>query len=243
MDRPRQASDRWATPRPLSRRTLVLSIGLHIALLVPPAILLSSQPPRREIGPIGIQLAEPMPEPSLPLPQDLPPVEIEATAMFENLPDSPMPEAPALEAPARTLQPLLVSAPRQNCELHDNPRLVKAAPPATKPMLVEEAPPLPRAASQVVADAPPAAKVLVPVAGLNPSPTYPPSARHQHIEGVVLIRLDVDAAGDVIHCEVSRSSGSRLLDEAALTAARRWHFVGGPGQIEIPFRFELLAAR
>ena len=53
MDRPRQASDRWATPRPLSRRTLVLSIGLHIALLVPPAILLSSQPPRREIGPIA----------------------------------------------------------------------------------------------------------------------------------------------------------------------------------------------
>ncbi|MCA8977839.1 MAG: TonB family protein, partial [Planctomycetes bacterium] len=84
------------------------------------------------------------------------------------------------------------------------------------------------------------ARVLTPVSGHNPTPVYPRAARRHHIEGIVMIRVDVDDDGVAIRCAVLTTSGCTLLDDAALRAARQWRFDGGPGVIDLPFRFELV---
>ncbi|MGE3623796.1 MAG: energy transducer TonB [Bdellovibrionales bacterium] len=59
----------------------------------------------------------------------------------------------------------------------------------------------------------------------NPAPVYPPPARKRGIQGKVMLEVAVSAKGDARQVEVARSSGSELLDDAALDAVRRWHFV------------------
>lgn len=85
------------------------------------------------------------------------------------------------------------------------------------------------------------AKVLAPLVGCNPPPDYPALARQRRIEGVVELLLIVDAEGRVVDLTVVASSGSRLLDQAAIKAARQWRFENGPGQAQVPFRFDLTA--
>ena len=114
-------------------------------------------------------------------------------------------------------------------------RVLHRHPPAELPTPVA-APPA--AALPAVASVP-QAKVLSPLPGCNPAPEYPSLARRRGIEGVVEIRVCVDAGGSVIECAVAVSSGSRLLDAAAMKAVARWRFEHGPGEAQIPFRFDL----
>lgn len=59
----------------------------------------------------------------------------------------------------------------------------------------------------------------------GPTPTYPPLALRAGTTGEVLLRIDVDANGHPISGEIAKSSGSRLLDQAALKfVLARWHF-------------------
>ena len=80
----------------------------------------------------------------------------------------------------------------------------------------------------------------------TPSPDYPYSARTRRRQGLVLIRLDVEADGRVSRAEVLESSGDAALDEAALGALGRWRLrpatEGGrpvAGRVEVPVRFRL----
>jgi len=62
-----------------------------------------------------------------------------------------------------------------------------------------------------------------PVAG-NPKPHYPLLARNQGIEGRVVVNVLVSAQGTVKTISVGQSSGSRLLDNAALQTVKKWRF-------------------
>lgn len=63
-------------------------------------------------------------------------------------------------------------------------------------------------------------------ADLAPPPPYPIQALHRHVSGVVTLRVLVDAQGRPAEVSVEHSSGSTLLDQAALKFVRaRWHFV------------------
>lgn len=75
---------------------------------------------------------------------------------------------------------------------------------------------------EVLAVAPaPVAEVFVPPSFLSrQEPAYPERARRAGVEGIVGLRIILAADGSVRHVEMTRSSGSRLLDEAALAAAR-----------------------
>jgi protein TonB len=81
----------------------------------------------------------------------------------------------------------------------------------------------------------------------NPHPSYPEEARKAGQQGVVTLRLSVDAGGRPSSVQVIRSSGFPLLDERARsTVAGQWSFkpakVGGnpvSSQIIIPIRFTL----
>ncbi len=55
-------------------------------------------------------------------------------------------------------------------------------------------------------------------------PVYPPEALKQGIEGKVYIRSLIDKNGDPVKVEVFKSSGSDLLDKAALAAAKKAKF-------------------
>jgi protein TonB len=78
-------------------------------------------------------------------------------------------------------------------------------------------------------------------------PAYPNQARASAIEGTALVDLHVSENGDVDSVGVNKSSGSRLLDEAALDAALKSTFLpanqyqGRPVAIWVrrPFRFSL----
>jgi protein TonB len=58
----------------------------------------------------------------------------------------------------------------------------------------------------------------------NPAPTYPAASRRAGEQGKVLLRVRVDAKGDVEEIQLQASSGFARLDEAALSAVRRWRF-------------------
>jgi len=74
---------------------------------------------------------------------------------------------------------------------------------------------------------------------------YPRAARRAGIEGRAIVRILIDASGNVLSVELASSSGHDILDNAALEAARsvkhvpaapdslRW----GERHIKVPFRF------
>ncbi|MEW6296362.1 MAG: energy transducer TonB, partial [Thermodesulfobacteriota bacterium] len=83
--------------------------------------------------------------------------------------------------------------------------------------------------------------------GVNPKPPYPLIARRMGAQGVVVLRVLVQANGTVGEVTVSQSSGFSVLDESALKTVReRWRFVparldGRPvaSWVEVPIRFVL----
>ena len=80
----------------------------------------------------------------------------------------------------------------------------------------------------------------------NPKPPYPPVAFKMRIEGTVTVRalvLPDGACGEVL---LGRSSGSSLLDDAALETVAKWKFVPAKSQgkeisqwVSIPISFAL----
>lgn len=77
-------------------------------------------------------------------------------------------------------------------------------------------------------------------------PIYPRRAIELDLRGTTILRALVDANGTAAEIVVWASSGLRLLDEAALAAARRWKFepardgaVAVAAWVEVPVRFEL----
>lgn len=59
----------------------------------------------------------------------------------------------------------------------------------------------------------------------NPPPDYPTSARRQGQQGQVILRVLVNSSGTADQVEISKSSGVRVLDVAALEAVKQWRFI------------------
>lgn len=66
--------------------------------------------------------------------------------------------------------------------------------------------------------------VTLPYITYNTIPPYPNEARKNGIEGTVRIRVLIDVNGKVSEASISSSSGSSLLDQAALQAVHKWRF-------------------
>lgn len=76
-----------------------------------------------------------------------------------------------------------------------------------------------------------------PVTGIrplpgNPAPRYPPQARQRGIEGRVLLRLTINAAGSVEAVSIAQGSGNDLLDQEARSTVARWRFQP-PGRSQV----------
>jgi periplasmic protein TonB len=80
----------------------------------------------------------------------------------------------------------------------------------------------------------------------NPDPVYPPLARRMRLTGLVLLRVNVDSDGRPQEITLQRTSGSNLLDQAAIDAVQQWKFVPAhkgnvavSAWVKVPIRFNL----
>lgn len=135
----------------------------------------------------------------------------------------PMPVKRKTEAKPPVTPPIMTSAT-------DAPAPFVAPPPPALPsdaaMPPASSPSMPSAPA---APAPPPPPIVQPSYNAdylqNPAPRYPPLARRMGQQGKVVLRVLVNPAGAADQVEVRASSGSELLDAAALDAVRRWRFV------------------
>jgi len=168
-----------------------------------------------------------------------------------------IPAPVASSPPLPPQQPSAKPSPQASPALAPAPRPRAVVPPAVPPAVQSEvtpsalSPPL-FDATKVEAAIPalPQAVVTPPrhdVAYLhNPQPEYPLLARRRREEGVVRLRVRVSAEGRAEVVEVTGSSGSPRLDEAAQQAVRQWRFEparsGGDNisdWVEVPIGFKL----
>ena len=132
----------------------------------------------------------------------------------------------------------------------------KAPPPIQTSAVVAEAAPIAAPVQTVAAVAPaepappPPAPVKPAFGGIgyknNPAPDYPAQAVRQGWQGTVLLRVRVLASGTVEAIEVIRSSGKKLLDDAAIETVQRWVFAPSTrgsaaidGFATVPIEFKL----
>ena len=75
----------------------------------------------------------------------------------------------------------------------------------------------------------------------TPRPEYPFQARQRRITGAGIAVMEVDpATGDVTRAYMSQSTGSWILDNAAISAFSRWRFKKGTvTRVRTPIRFTL----
>lgn len=79
----------------------------------------------------------------------------------------------------------------------------------------------------------------------GPPPVYPELARKRKQEGTVNVRCAIDSSGAVRNTTIAKSSGFRLLDEAALKAVSKWKYrhsradKKNPDSIIVPVKFIL----
>ncbi len=149
--------------------------------------------------------------------------------------------------PLQAAQPAWLSAPPRAADGAPGPEKLPEAP-------VKQAPAAPDSPPAVTPDAArTAARALPPriLAASCLAPAYPRRALERHEEGTVWLLLRVAPNGVPLEVVVDRSSGSTMLDEAALAAARGWRLdpaqdVDGravEGRLRVPIRFHLEAAR
>jgi len=75
----------------------------------------------------------------------------------------------------------------------------------------------------------------------QPSPTYPLAARREHLTGKGVFFLEINTvSGTVTHVTVWKSTGHKVLDEAALSAFRQWRFAPHSAvEVSIPITFSM----
>lgn len=81
----------------------------------------------------------------------------------------------------------------------------------------------------------------------NPAPYYPLAAKRNGIQGKVLLNVVVKTDGTAASVQISQSSGSKTLDEAALEAVKQWKFIPARRQgqltqanVIVPVEFKII---
>lgn len=164
-----------------------------------------------------------------------------AVQLVEVLPAPPQPVAlpapvaePVLEKPEPviTRKPEPQVAPPQRVQPQARPK------PAT-PKVQRAATATPKATVPALVEARPSARG-------NRPPHYPEMARRNGWTGLCMVRVGVTAQGRAGSVSLARSSGHGVLDQAALTAVRKWKFsprmVRGQAvacTVEVPVNFSL----
>lgn len=188
-------------------------------------------------APIMVRFVAP-PEPPKPLPVTRP--RLEPVTPPAVVPPKRKPKPANKRAPPRAQPRARPAATPEPVPARETPapRLAAAPQPASDetvaaPAEVPSPAPEPPARVATVPAAPPAPPSPPPVTPpafnadylQNPPPRYPPLARRMGQQGKVLLRVLVSAGGTAARVEVRQTSGSAMLDAAALDAVKGWRFV------------------
>ncbi|WP_347903176.1 energy transducer TonB [Pseudomonas purpurea] len=192
------------------------------------------------------------PTPALPVvPPETPPMTIEFSRPAPPVvePPPPQPAPPVVEPPPPVVDELAAKPPPK-----PRPKPVIKQAPIPAPKAVEQPPATPQPAAPVAAPAPVAPPAPAPVTPAsanaaylkNPAPEYPSLAQRRGWEGTVLLRVQVLASGKPGEIQIQKSSGRQQLDDAALTAVKRWSFVPAKqgdvaqdGWVSVPIDFKI----
>lgn len=211
-----------------ARSPSALGLVLTAHTLVLAALWLRPSPPEPVTPPkpLTVSLIEPepenRPEPPKPRPQPRPIVQKTPPPVLAAKP-TPAP-APVLETPKPTPVPV--------------PQVLPPPEPPRPQVIAEPAPPAP----------PPPPSPPRPADYLqNPKPPYPALSRRLGEEGVVRLKILVNADGSVAKLELAASSGYERLDHSAMkTVQESWKFeparqAGKPvaGWVTVPIDFKL----
>jgi protein TonB len=216
---------------------VVASVALHAAVLaLAPHVAHEDpfEPPRV----LSVVLVDPAPPPvTAAAPPPAPPSAAKRPAVRPT--PRPAPEPPQRRAERQPVAP----APAESNPAPERPEARSAEQPAAVPA--------PTAAPAVALAAVPRETVSPPdfrAAYLrNPPPAYPAAARRNGEEGTVTLRVLVGTEGAPREVTLERSSGSPVLDAAALATVKNWRFSparkGGEPQeawvlVPIVFRLE-----
>ena len=183
----------------------------------------------------------------------------------EIQPPKPLPVIEvSLLAPPPPPQPKIVPQPPEPSKPEPKPKIQRQAEPLLRPLLAPQPEPAREltAVAAPVAPVPPAPTPETPTKTVsepvleaprfnaaylnNLPPAYPLAARRRSIEGRVLVRAEVQTDGSCSRVEMKASSGSDLLDQAALEAVKKWRFVPARkgnqmlmAWVEVPITFKL----
>jgi TonB family protein len=112
-----------------------------------------------------------------------------------------------------------------------DPSAVAFAVPVQGAVAVANAAQIPTAPPRELHTAPAKPTMYIPgseAGDVTPKPDYPMMAARRQIQGTVMVEIKVDTSGNVSSAEVQKSSGSTILDDAAVDVVkRRWHFPAG----------------
>jgi periplasmic protein TonB len=245
--------DTLALEFPHSRSALACVIAAHVAITWA-AVDLIKRRPQIEPEPVTVALLHeelPVDQPPQPLPM------APKAAPPKPVVKPPPPEPKPVEQPP----PLVVENKPPDLPLPPEPMHVAETPPPVEPP--PQAPPAPRAITaplpMVAAAAPTVAPpVRVPPEPVesppvfsaaylnNPTPVYPPISRRMGEQGLVLLRVFVNASGDANSVEIKTGCGFARLDRAAQDAVKQWKFVPAKrgeqpvdAWVVVPIRFSL----
>ncbi|WP_426179893.1 energy transducer TonB [Pseudomonas sp. TWRC1-2] len=230
------------TPKRFSSRREGLLLGLLVLALHGAVIYWVSQKPTPvlpivppEIPPMTIEFSQPAPpvvEPPPPVPPPPPTVVEPPPPVVDELAAKPAPPKPI---PKPKPKPVPKPEPK----------------PAPKPVEQPPAPPTPAPPAPPAPVAPPSPAPVTPASAnaaylKNPAPEYPSLAQRRGWEGTVLLRVHVLASGKPGEIQIQKSSGRQQLDDAALTAVKRWSFVPAKqgdvaqdGWVSVPIDFKI----
>ncbi|WMJ00215.1 energy transducer TonB [Pseudomonas chlororaphis subsp. aurantiaca] len=197
------------------------------------------------------------PTPVLPIvPPEIPPMTIEFSRPAPPVvePPPPQPVQLVVEPPPPVEDELAVKPPPPKPIPKPKPKPVPKPEPKPAPKPVQQQPAPPQPAAPVAAPAPPAPPAPAPVTPAsanaaylkNPAPEYPSLAQRRGWEGTVLLRVHVLASGKPGEIQIQKSSGRQQLDDAALSAVKRWSFVPAKqgdvaqdGWVSVPIDFKI----
>lgn len=175
------------------------------------------------------------------------PVKPESKVQITLSRPKPVPPPPVVKPAPPPVQKVVPLKPQKPKPV---PKVVEQAPVVDQTPVVSDAPPTPVAAPP----APPAPvveeKITQPSAGAdylnNPAPEYPELAQERGWEGKVLMKVHVQPDGKPDSVTVVKSSGQKVLDDAAVKTVYKWSFVPAKrgetpiaGNVTVPITFNL----
>ena len=244
--RHRQVIRQSQAKKKVGKLALVPPVKLEIPAIVPSDYIRDHgeiEPPRRPIefallgiAAIGIHLAAAWFLAHLPPGQLLAPPKPEPVEISFAAPPPPPPPPPKVEPPKPKVVEKIVKSPVPVVPF-DVPNTVADT---TNVVMAEKGPPPAPIVEKVTAARADASYLN------NPVPEYPPVALRQGLQGTVQLRVLVQPDGRPSTITLEKSSGKKVLDDAALAAVRNWKFVPAKrgeeaieGWVSFPIEFNL----